>query len=124
MDADHCGTLDDDRDITPDNEVAFDDFIPVKSLPDEMYDFMKEGDYVCEGDEGYSDSGDYWFVTTFKTEDNYRVPKGRKYRRLKKGGLEKGSVSANECKCGRIKIKHFLLGVICEDCEVKWQDPY
>lgn len=29
-----------------------------------------------------------------------------------------------ECSCGRYKIRHFVLGLICEDCELKWQDPY
>jgi len=29
-----------------------------------------------------------------------------------------------ECECGRRKINHFTLGLICEDCEIKWKDPY
>ena len=28
------------------------------------------------------------------------------------------------CKCGSILINHYTLGVICEDCDLQWQDPY
>lgn len=124
MDADHCGTLDDDRNITPENQAIDNDFAPVESLPDEMYDFLEEGDLVCDGDEGYTDRGDYWFKTTFFTGDNYRVPQGRKYRRLKTNTMKLEDADSEQCQCGRIKVRHFLLGVICEDCEVKWKDPY
>jgi hypothetical protein len=29
-----------------------------------------------------------------------------------------------ECSCGRYKIRHFTMGLICEDCDLQWQDPY
>ena len=61
MDAGHCGTLKDDRNVTPQNKAH-------------------------------------------KKVDNYLDPE--------------------ECSCGRYKINHFMLGLICEDCELKWQDPY
>jgi len=28
------------------------------------------------------------------------------------------------CECGVEMINHFFLGVICEDCELKYQDYY
>ena len=28
------------------------------------------------------------------------------------------------CECGIAKVNHFFLGVICEDCELKYQDFY
>ena len=28
------------------------------------------------------------------------------------------------CTCGRIKINHYTMGLMCEDCEPKWQAPY
>lgn len=29
-----------------------------------------------------------------------------------------------ECMCGRLLINHYTLGMICEDCDTQWQDPY
>ena len=38
--------------------------------------------------------------------------------------LGKEDDSDRECKCGRVLIDHFTLGIICEDCDIQWQDPY
>jgi hypothetical protein len=68
LDADHCGTLQDDRNVTPNNEL------------------------------------------TKITED--LIKKWNK------------KPEPESCNCGRIKVNHYTMGLICEDCELKWQDPY
>jgi hypothetical protein len=170
LDAGFCGTLQDDRNITPPNTPARKmdkpmgafvypiaepsectegfvksegDFgyvstfkIPIEfadkaeavneitPIPFTEYRLLKVGEIVQEGDEYYYEFTGDWLPTglypTGKLEESYAVQKGdTKYRRKVQASNE-----PEECSCGRYKIRHFVLGLICEDCELKWQDPY
>jgi len=168
LDAGFCGTLQDDRNITPPNAV--DKLVPVEA----GYRLLEVGESIQEGDEFYVESVDEWFFThighlslhnTGATKYRRKVgsikdpaPVETEYRLLEVGEFIKEGdeyycglfrnwqatnsygglvytsevkyrrkVRANEpdlCTCGRIKINHFMLGLICEDCEIQWQDPY
>jgi len=61
------------------------------------YRFLEVGEAVQEGDELH----------------------GNQYRRKVYASGE-----PDLCTCGRIKVYHFMFGLICEDCEIQWQDPY
>jgi len=110
LDAGFCGTLQDDRNITPPNAV--DKPAPVET----EYRLLEVGEFIKEGDEFYCGLFRNWQATNRYGGLVYTSEV--KYRR---------KVRANEpdlCTCGRIKINHFMLGLICEDCEIQWQDPY
>jgi len=81
------------------------------------YRLLEVGELIKEGDEYYCPFLDCWFFTSLGGS-NQKAMTSNVYRR---------KVRANEpdlCTCGRIKINHFMLGLICEDCEIHWQDPY
>jgi len=81
------------------------------------YRLLEVGEIIQEGDEFYAESADEWFFTHVGHVSIHNTGEA-KYRR---------KVGANEphlCTCGRIKINHFMLGLICEDCNLQWQDPY
>jgi hypothetical protein len=122
LDAGFCGTLQDDRNITPPNTPArkMDKPTPIKyTVQYTEYRLLEVGEIVQEGDEYYHIVGE-WLPTGFQLDDLYAVEKnGPKYRRKVEASNE-----PDLCTCGRIKINHFMLGLICEDCEIRWQDPY
>ena len=123
LDAGFCGTLQDDRNITPPNAPVRKMDKPVP-IPYTEYRLLEVGEIVQEGDECYYDITGDWLPTqcfpTGKLGRPYAVQEhGTKYRRK--------AVVKNEpelCTCGRIKVYHFMLGLICEDCQIQWQDPY
>ena len=119
LDAGFCGTLQDDRNITPPNTPARKMDKP-GPIPFTEYRLLKAGEIVQDGDEYYYEFTCDWLPTEFTLDNLYEVPKGGLYYRRK----VQASNEPEECSCGRYKINHFMLGLICEDCELKWQDPY
>jgi hypothetical protein len=114
LDAGFCGTLQDDRNITPPNTAV--SKMDEPTLPIEReYRVLKTGEIIQKGDEYFCVLADTWEAT---------INVGQVYL----GGLAyRRKVGANEpdlCTCGRIKVYHFMFGLICEDCEIRWQDPY
>lgn len=118
LDAGFCGTLQDDRNITPPNTAAskMDKPMPIQYTRIETeYRILEDGELIQEGDEYFSGTHGEWRITEVHTENKTAVGQnGLPYRR---------KVGANEpdlCTCGRIKIYHFMLGLICEDCNLQW----
>jgi len=112
LDAGFCGTLQDDRNITPPNAAVSKMDKPTPNQYTE-YRLLEVGEIVQEGDEFYAESVDEWYFTHVG-HLSIRNTGEAKYRR---------KVEANEpdlCTCGRIKINHFMLGLICEDCNFQW----
>jgi hypothetical protein len=111
LDADHCGTLQDDRNVKP-QPVEIPAEKPEQPVETE-YRFLKEGELIQEGDE-YWCCGD-WRVVYYNEYGLCTVAVPNFYRRKDE--------RKQECSCGRIKINHHTLGWICEDCE--WHgEPY
>lgn len=82
------------------------------------YRLLKVGELIEEGDEHCDKVHLKWHPV--------RNGVGKKVRSHFNDHRRKVEAS-NEpelCTCGRIKINHFMLGLICEDCEIQWQDPY
>lgn len=115
LDADHCGTLQDDRNVLPQNVPDKQEDEP---LDDEYY-YLKPDDLIQGGDQFYSKRSGCWSPTIHRAKDKFKVGESIfKYRRRIRGTEPKS------CNCGRIKVNHYAMGLICEDCELKWQDPY
>lgn len=132
LDADYCGTLQDDRNVTPPEAAKYrrkvepveipakDSKQPVKAEyrfhrePVETeYRFLKEGEVIQEGDEYYG--GNRWYTTNYNPVWGCTASASNVYRRKDE--------RKQDCTCGRIKINHHTLGWICEDCE--WHvEPY
>jgi hypothetical protein len=112
MDAHFCGTLQDDRYTAP-------QITETNSSP-----APKTG-YVALDKSA-----------TLQAGDEYFDPSIREWAKSKYVGLPIGNFSAllyrrpiidknnTECHCGRIMINHWTLGIICEDCDLQWQDQY
>ena len=78
------------------------------------YRFLKAGELIQEGDQFYAQSIDQWLFTNIGHMSLHNT-EACKYRRKDE--------RIQECSCGRIKINHYTLGWICEDCE--WHgEPY
>jgi len=127
LDADYCGTMQDDRNTTPQNwpekqeddpDDLFDEIYDSFLENDEKYYALTEEDTIEEGDEYYDSYECGWIQSKYigmpvkLSALSYRRP------------IEKSVDGVSECECGRYKIKHFIMGEICEDCELNWQDPY
>jgi len=121
LDAGFCGTLQDDRNITPPNTAVskMDKPMPIQYTRIETeYRLLEVGELIKEGDEHCDKVHLKWHPV--------RNGVGKKVRAHFNDHRRKVEAS-NEpelCTCGRIKINHFMLGLICEDCEIQWQDPY
>jgi hypothetical protein len=112
LDADHCGTLQDDRNVKP-QPVGIPAEKPEKPVETE-YRFLRAGERIQEGDEYWSWDG-LWHKTEYNPHSPCRAAVENFYRRKDE--------RKQECSCGRIKINHHTLGWICEDCE--WHgEPY
>ena len=63
LDADHCGTLQDDRNITsPNTPISkMDKSTPI---PYTEYRFLEVGELIQDGDQFYAESIDHWFFTS------------------------------------------------------------
>ena len=140
MDADYCDTLQDDRNVVPNADIKFmtanEYFSCSRPLPDgweyESEDFVNdvlkefyadnngyvglaEDATIEEGDEYYNNYEGEWVKSSYVGRP---ITASRLlYRRPIKQ-------ENTHCTCGSILINHYTLGVICEDCDLQWQDPY
>jgi hypothetical protein len=131
MDADYCGRLQDDRNITPHNTnnqlhetskqdqgCDRNDTEHYNRGHDEVgYYYLKPNDIIEAGDEYYVTSHDCWMITSYGNTNPAKASDFKYRRRI-------DPTEPESCSCGRIKINHYTLGLICEDCELKWQAPY
>jgi hypothetical protein len=137
MDADYCDTLQDDRNVVPNADIKFMSvngyFSGSQPLPDGWEDLV--GDAI---DSFYEDNNGYVALAedaTIEEGDEYYDIYEREWVKSSYVGMP---ITASrllyrrpikqqfepECECGRYKINHYMLGVICEDCDLQWQDPY
>lgn len=91
------------------------------------YRILKEGEILRDGDEVYVGFGD-WMTLYIPHWIKQEVNDGTYRRKLITDCDLKDEVAdcdlKEECKCGRRYIYHWLYGWICEDCDLKHQDPY
>ncbi len=109
LDADYCDTLQDDRNKVPSNCVE----------PEPAYRFLQTGEIMETGDEFLHKDTRHWheipdYCVGQSIRDYFKTETRRKVEPL----------TDQECQCGRLLINHFILGLICEDCDTQWQDPY
>ena len=147
MDAGYCGKLQDDRNTTRQcNEVEEDDdwdWLFDEEEDDGMwaeldesikedwaeagYRLLNSGEFLEDGDEVYVGFGD-WMPLYIPHWIKQEVNDGTYRRKLITDCDLKNEVAdcdlKEECKCGRRYIYHWLYGWICEDCDLKHQDPY
>jgi hypothetical protein len=125
MDADYCGTLMDDRNVKlrnepdkqePEPDEFFNDFINYSNTDNNGYVVLAEDATIEEGDEYYDTYECEWVKSSCVGMPI--AASGLLYRRPIK------QQSEPECECGRYKINYFTFGLICEDCDLQWQDPY
>jgi hypothetical protein len=113
MDADYCNKLQDDRNVLP-------QYAPKKVAnvtTDTEYYYLQPDDIIQEGDEYYVTSHDCWMITRYGNTNPAKASDFKYRRRI-------DPTEPESCSCGRIKINHYTMGLICEDCELKWRDPY
>jgi hypothetical protein len=139
LDADYCDTLQDDRNVLPNDDIKLmsANGYYSYSFPDEQelesddlidsilekfyadnngYSALDEDAIIEEGDEYYDIYEREWVKSGYI---GMPITASRLlYRRPIK------QQDDSECPCGRILINHYTLGVICEDCDLQWQDPY
>jgi hypothetical protein len=153
MDAGYCGKLQDDRNTTRQcNEVeeAYGDDLDQLAEEDALAEFIEDmwhdldkdikadwaeagyrllnsGEFLEDGDEVYIGFGD-WMPLYIPHWIKQEVNDGTYRRKLITDCDLKNEVAdcdlEEECKCGRRYIYHWLYGWICEDCDLKHQDPY
>jgi hypothetical protein len=136
LDADYCDTLQDDRNVLPNADIKFmsangysssgqEDVLRshINYVLDSFYDdnngyvAIAEGAILEEGDEYYDTYECEWVKSEY-----VGLPIGNFPALLYRRPI--GKQDDSECECGRYKINHYTLGVICEDCDLQWQDPY
>jgi hypothetical protein len=135
LDADYCDTLQDDRNVLPNADIQFmsanggSPYKPESELDDLVNDVLEEfyadnNGYVALDEDATIEEGDEYFDTyegEWVKSGYVGMPitiSSLLYRR------PIGKEDDSECECGRYKINHYTLGVICEDCDLQWQDPY
>jgi hypothetical protein len=92
----------------------------VKTFP-RQYEYLDEGEPIQKGDEYYSDVLKKWTPATLLFEC---VPSSSFYRRPIKSCCPKLEPQLDGCKCGKLPTYSWLMGFLCEDCELKYSDPY
>jgi len=129
LDADYCDTLQDDRNIAPQNFPDKLEYEPEHLLNDVLQEFYADNNgYVAldgdatieEGDEYYDIYEREWVKSAY-----VGMPITASKLLYRRPIVEEHPKRADtECECGRYKINHYTLGVTCEDCDLQWQDPY
>jgi hypothetical protein len=99
----------------------------------EYHVLLREGDKLQDGDEVYIGE-DHWLPVYVADWITPAVVRNGTYRRkitkcdLKEKvadcDLKEEPEDLGECTCGRRYIYHWLYGWICEDCEIKYNEPY
>ena len=137
LDADYCDTLQDDRNVLPNADIKFmsandgSPYKPESELDDLVNDvldsfYTDNNGYVVLYERATIEEGDEYF-DTYEGEwvkSGYVGMPISSSSLLYRRPIGKEDDSDRECKCGRILIDHFTLGIICEDCDLQWQDPY
>jgi hypothetical protein len=145
LDADYCDTLQDDRNVLPNDDIKFmsanDGFSGSRPLPD-GWEYESEDLVKSVLEEFYADNNGYVALdkdAIIEEGDEYYDIYEREWVKSGYVGMpissssllyrrpiveEDDSECEFECECGRYKINHYTLGVICEDCDLQWQDPY
>jgi len=97
------------------------------SLDEEEYRVLDKGEILQDGDEVYVGFGD-WMTLYIPHWIKQEVNDGTYRRKLITNCDLKDEVAncdlKEECECGRRYIYHWLYGWICEDCDIKYPDPY
>ena len=150
MDAAAVGKLQDDRNKLPTNGEN-EEGSPVNGMTDEEFDriiaslrgdledfgfelaedtapeyhvLLREGDKLQDGDEVYVGE-DHWLPVYVADWITPAVVRNGTYRRkITDCDLKEEPEDLGECTCGRRYIYHWLYGWICEDCEIKYNEPY
>ena len=122
--------------------------------PEAGYRILKEGEIVQDGDEVYLSEGHWCPIYIASWATPSIVCRGTYRRKVANCDLEDqqscpecdalASYGSNdgpcdyhknktcdskpepqvECDCGRRYVNHWVYGLICEDCDIKHQDPY
>lgn len=97
------------------------------SLNGDEHRVLDKGEILKDGDEVYVGFGD-WMTLYIPHWIQQTVNDGTYRRKVANCDLEETCYSEKEpqveCDCGRRYIYHWLYGWICEDCDLKHQDPY
>jgi len=140
MDAGYCGKLQDDRnksaDVLDDGLWTELDESIKEDWAEAGYRLLNSGEILQDGDEVYVGFGD-WMTLYIPHWIKQEVNDGTYRRKITDCDLKETCDSKpepqlkvadcdlkEECKCGRRYIYHWLYGWICEDCDLKHQDPY
>jgi hypothetical protein len=131
MDAGYCNRLQDDRnksaDVLDDGLWTELDESIKEDWAEAGYRLLDSGEILQDGDEVYVGFGD-WMTLYIPHWIKQEVVDGTYRRKLITNCDLKDEVAdcdlKEECKCGRRYIYHWLYGWICEDCDLKHQDPY
>jgi hypothetical protein len=109
------------------------DDVPEPDTVPEYRVLLREGDKLQDGDEVYVGE-DHWLPVYVSDWMTPAVVRNGTYRRkitdcdLKEKvadcDLKRKPADLGECTCGRRYIYHWLYGWICEDCEIKYNEPY
>ena len=119
LDAGYCRTLQDDRNTTPQN------FPETPPEPELDYYYLSNEDIIEKGDEYYDSFEDVWVASTYIGSPPGKINSSVLYRRpIKQENVAEETDERERCGCGLLLVTHFLLGAICEDCDLQWQDPY
>ena len=131
LDADYCNTLQDDRNTTPNNELTkitvglLNKWAVKAPKPEPEYYYLGSEDVIEKGDEYYDSFEDVWVASTYIGRPAGKLITSVPYRRpIKLENIFEETDEHDQCECGRLLVNHFLMGAICEDCDLQWQDPY
>ncbi len=132
MDAEYCNKLQDDRnksaDVLDDGLWTELDESIKEDWAEAGYRLLNSGELLKDGDEVYVGFGD-WMTLYIPHWIKQEVNDGTYRRKLitncdLKETCDSEKEPQVECDCGRRYIYHWLYGWICEDCDLKHQDPY
>jgi hypothetical protein len=88
------------------------------------YRKLEEGERLQDGDEVYVGE-DHWLpVYISDWETPAVVNRGTYRRKVADCDHKEEPEDLGECTCGRRYVYHWLYGWLCEDCELKYNEPY
>jgi hypothetical protein len=119
-------------------ELSIDDVPEPDTVPE--YRILFADDRLQDGDEVYVGEGRWltlyiesWATPAYVNNGTYRrkITKCDLKEKVADCDLKEEACDSNseqqdmgECTCGRRYIYHWLYGWICEDCDIKYPDPY
>jgi hypothetical protein len=97
----------------------------IEPEPEPEYYYLGHEDVIEKGDEFYDSFEDVWVKSSYIGRPAGKLITSVPYRRpIKQENVAKEKDYLGHCDCGCHLSNHFLLGVICEECTLQWQDPY